>query len=63
MNEKNKTKTSSFADDFTKAFTSAGKKAATSHRHELAEKPKYDTDIMASGQGGFIEPEDDGIEP
>jgi hypothetical protein len=50
-----------FIDDFTKAFTSGMKKAGTAHRNELAKGPKYDSDVMAGGQGGFTEPEDDGI--
>lgn len=62
MSEEKKKKRGSFEDDFTKAFTSAAKRAGTSHRHDL-EKPKYDLDVIKSGQGGFDEPADDGIEP
>ena len=50
-------------DQFTKSFEKGCKKATTSHKHDLGEKPKYDADVMASGAGGFTEPKDDGIKP
>ena len=61
MDKETKETRGSFEDDFNKAFTSGMKKAATTHRHDLAKDPKYDADVMASGQGGFTQPEDDGI--
>jgi hypothetical protein len=58
-----KEKRGSFEEDFEKKFKSGIKKASTEHKHDLDREPKYDSDVMESGLGGFNEPDDDGIEP
>jgi hypothetical protein len=62
VEKKEQIKRGTFEDDFAKKFESACKKAGTTHRHDL-DKAKYDLDTIKSGQGGFTEPDDDGIEP
>jgi hypothetical protein len=54
-------KLGSFLEDFTKEFEAGLKKAGTAHRNKLEKPPKYDLDVIQSGQGGFTEPSDAGI--
>jgi hypothetical protein len=50
-------------DDFCKDFERGMKKAGIAHKKDMAKPPKYDLDVIKSGQGGFIQPDDDGIIP
>lgn len=63
MSDKEKVKRGDFLEDFCKGFERGLKRAGTAHKNDMAKPPKYDLDVIKSGQGGFIQPADDGIEP